>query len=405
MTFTRRDFLRKLGLAASATFLGGGGRRARIAIVGGGFAGALLAKRLADYASVYLITPNKVFVTCPMSNAVIGGLRGMDFIRHAYRPHPRLTHILAIADHFDASRKLLFLKDGSTLKWDKLILAPGISFVSSGSGNFTHAWRGGSQTLSLRRRLGELPSGGVAAIITPPSPYRCPPAPYERASLMAWRLRQLGNEQAKVLILDANHSYTKQSLFEEGWRLLYPHTIERALLAQDEADSAYSIDGDTITTADGDKFNADLINIIPKQRAGRIALPLADSQGWCRVNPLTFESERAKDVHVLGDAINPGAMPKSAFAANSQAKALANFLRAWLENRPPPQPIFTNACYSLLAPNYGISVTASYRVAAGRIVAVSGTSGESRLAAPPGERRAEAEYAFSWYRAAIAETF
>lgn len=405
--FTRRGFLQRLTVAASGAFLGGAVSSARLAIVGGGFAGAVLARKLAAYAEVYLITPNKVFTTCPMNNAVIGGFRRMPFIRHPYAPHPRLTHIFATASHFDAGRKLLFLTDGSTLRWDKLILAPGISFVPSG-GELLHAWQGGDQTEALSNRLTELPAGGTAAIITPPSPYRCPPAPYERACLMAWRLRQLGNHRAKVLILDANHRFTKQSLFEEGWRRLYPNTIERVLTARNEADSAYGIDGNVITTADGDKFKADLINLIPPQRAGEIALPLADNQGWCRVNPLTFESVRAKDVHVLGDAINPGAMPKSAFAANSQAKALVNGIKAWLANKPPPNPIFTNTCYSLLAPNYGISVTAAYRVVAERIVAVSSPDnrgGESPLAAPLSERRLEARYAFDWYHSAVAESF
>ncbi len=252
--------------------------------------------------------------------------------------------------------------------------------------------------------------GGVAAIITPPTPYRCPPAPYERASLMAWRLRRMGKKRAKVMVLDSNHGYTKQELFEEGWKTL-GLPIERVPLAADERNSAYRIEGNTITTAAGDSFKAELINPIPEQKAAAIAMPLADNFGWCRVDPMTFESERAADVHVVGDAINPGAMPKSAFAANSQAKACAEAIKAWLADKPPPVPIFTNACYSLLTPDYGISITASYRVSAGpkrrkgRIVAVSGAGGASRLSAPLSERKAEAKYSFDWYRAAVAETF
>jgi len=402
----RRNFLKKIALATSSIFLGASGAKAKIVIVGGGFGGTVLARIMASHpkAEVTLVTPKPSFITCPMSNAVIGGLMKMSQIEYGYPKNQNIKYVFSNARHFDALRKRLFLSDGSFIRWDKLILCPGIGMKNLNP-NFLHGWSGGEQTALLAKMVKELPTGGKVVIATPTEPYRCPPAPYERASLIAYRLHKLGNKRAKVLVLDSNPTYTKQKLFEEGWQKLYPNTIERIYIPE----GYHSLEGNSSAGSlkvGSQKIKADLLNVIPVQQAASIAEPLADEYGWCRVEPTTLESVRAKDVHLLGDAAAMGAMPKSAFAVNSQAKALAMVLMAQLENAPIPTLLFTNTCYSLLSPTYGISVSGSYRITNSRIVAVSGkNSGESELASSQSIRSAEAQNAHLWYRSITTETW
>ena len=403
----RRGFLRGVALAASSVLLGGSGGKAKIVVVGGGFAGMLLARLMAKHpkAQVTLVTSKPTFTTCPMGNAVIGGFAKMSQLKYTYPTNTAIRYVFAEASYFDARNKLLFLKDGSQLRWDKLVLASGISFAGNLAGKFLHGWQGGEQTALLARMVKELPNGGRVVIITPQTPYRCPPAPYERASLIAYHLKQLGNKRAKVLVLDSNPTYTKQKLFEEGWQRLYPNTIERVYIPEGYRELKGNSANGSVRVG-SEVIKSELLNLIPPQRAADIATPLADGYGWCRINPNTLESVRAKDIHILGDAAAMGAMPKSAFAANSQAKALAMVLRAWLDNTAPPPLLFTNTCYSLLAPDYGISVNGSYRITASRIVAVStATTGESPLARPPSFTQAEARNANLWYDSITTETW
>ena len=268
-----------------------------------------------------------------------------------------------------------------------------------------HAWKAGPQTLLLRRQLEAMPDGGVVVITAPANPYRCPPGPYERASLIAYYLKN-AKPRSKVIVLDAKDAFSKQGLFLEGWKRLYPGLIEWVPFAK--AGVLTRVDPATRTlTTDFSEVKADVANVIPPQRASGLlsSIGLTGKDDWCKVDATTFESAVPR-VHVLGDAIFAGAMPKSAFAATSQAKVCAMAIAALQAGQAPATPSFINTCYSLLAPDYGITVADVFRVAKnGTIAAVEGAGGVSPTGAPDTVRALEADYARGWYASITAETF
>jgi sulfide dehydrogenase [flavocytochrome c] flavoprotein chain len=419
---TRRRFLGFIGglpIAAGVVHRAWTQTHARVVVVGGGFGGATCAKYIqrADAAiEVTLVEPRRQFISCPFSNAVIAGLRDMASVTHGYdelrqRHGVRVVHASATA--IDPTAHRVTLDDGSVLAYDRLVLSPGIElrwgeikgYDRAASEIFPHAWEAGPQTFLLGRQLEAMADGGVVIIAAPAEPYRCPPGPYERASLIAYYLK-MHKPRSKLLILDAKNAFTKQELFRSAWERLYPGLIE--WIPQSQSGQVVRIDtrAGTVST-DFDDYKPAVANIIPPQQAAAIARAagLDEGKGWCPVRASTFESTVQGGIHIIGDAAIANPMPKSAFSANNQAKACAAVVVALLRGEAAPAPALMNTCYSLVAPDYGISIAAVYRVIDEKIVAVDGSSGVSPLHADAETRTLEAEYAISWYTNITADTF
>jgi NADPH-dependent 2,4-dienoyl-CoA reductase/sulfur reductase-like enzyme len=422
VTAGRRAFLR-LGVAASAALLPlparAQGAAARVVVVGGGFAGASCARALrrADpRIAVTLVEPSATFTACPFSNAVIGGLRELAAQQFTYErvAADGITLVRQTATAVDGAGRTVTLADGARLPYDRLVLAPGIDLLwgspagydEAAAAHMPHAWRAGEQTLLLRRQLEAMPDGGLVVIAAPPNPFRCPPGPYERASLIAHYLKTK-KPRSKLLVLDAKDAFSKQRLFQAAWAELYPGLLEWVPLSRGGA--VTSVDAATRTlVTDFGKHQAAVANVIPSQKAGRIAevAGVADRTGWCPIDPVTFESRLVPRVHVVGDAAIAGAMPKSAFAANSQAKTCAAAVATLLAGGTPRSPKLINTCYSLVAPDYGISVAGVYQpTSAGQLADVPGAGGVSPSDAPRAARAAEAVLAEAWFRTITAEVF
>ena len=392
------------GVAALAAPAVVGKARPRVAIVGGGFGGATCARYLNAYdpsVHVTLIDPATRFVSCPMSNRVVAGQlppEAITFPLDAVADAHVAAHALAV----DAEQRLVVTEQGA-VPYDRVVLSPGIEFVhdaiDGAPGGFLHAWRGGIETMALRDAIRDMRPGGVFAIAVPDHPYRCPPGPYERASLVAEYLTQ-HNPRAKILILDAKDAFTKQPLFKEAWGALYPGMID--WIPRSESGNVIAV-RDGVFVTDFDEHAIDVGNLIPPQRAAAIARDFDQGRGWCSVDPVTFESVVAPGVHLVGDAIEAAPMPKSAFSANNQAKACAAAVVALLRDREPPPPLMMNTCYSLAAADYGFSISAVYDVADAAIRTRAG--GQSPLGAPREEREREARYAGDWFHAITRDAF
>jgi NADPH-dependent 2,4-dienoyl-CoA reductase/sulfur reductase-like enzyme len=246
--------------------------------------------------------------------------------------------------------------------------------------------------------------GGLVVMSAPENPFRCPPGPYERASLIAWYLKQT-KPKSKLILLDAKDNFSKQRLFQQAWNALYPN-LEWIGLSQ--GGKVSRVDAKTLSvTTDFQTYRAQVVNVIPPQQAGRIAqlAGVADRSGWCPIDPVTFESALQKNIHVIGDAAIAGAMPKSAFAANAQAKVCAAAIIDLLAGKDPTEPRLLNTCYSIVAPNYGISVAGVYKPGKGLLSDIEGAGGTSPLNASQETRKMEAELALGWYNTITAEVF
>ena len=392
---------------------------ARIVVVGGGFGGATCAKylRRADPGlEVSLVTAQERFISCPFSNAALVGLRDLASLIHSYhalraRYGVRLIH--SQATRLEPAHHRLRLADGQTLAYDKLVLSPGIElrwgepegYDMAAAEVFPHAWQAGPQTRLLRRQLQAMPDGGLVVIAVPETPYRCPPGPYERASLIAHYLSRT-KPRSKILILDAKDRFTKDSLFLDAWQRLYPGLLE--WVPATEGGRVIGVDSRAgVVRTEFDEYTPAVANIIAPQRAASIARTagLDRGTGWCSITGGSFASTVHPDVHIIGDAALANPMPKSAFSANVQAKACALAIVAQLRGEPPPEPVLMNTCYSLVAPDYAISITAVYRLDNDTITLAPGSSGTSPLEAPEAVRALEAEYARAWYANITADTF
>jgi sulfide dehydrogenase [flavocytochrome c] flavoprotein subunit len=424
--YRRRDFLRDLSSAAALAWLGVPAAEerlrnttGRVVVVGGGFGGATCAKyvkRLAPKLNVTLVERDTSYLTCPFSNAVIAGFKPLGSLRQRYdvlrRDHDvKVMHDTAL--RVDAAARSVTLRNGSTLRYDRLVAAPGIDlqwgspegYDETASRVMPHAWKAGEQTEILRKQLQLMPKGGTFAIVVPKSPFRCPPGPYERASLVAHYFKR-HKPRAKILILDANEKFSKQALFQQAWAALYPEMIEWVPISEDGAVRRVGLKTMTLFT-EAEQHRVAVANVIPAQRAGRFAIDngLADSSGWCPIDPRTFESTLIPAVHVIGDACIAEPMPKSASGANSQAKACALAILAYLDGATPNDPSLHNTCYSLVADDYGISINAIYRVQDKTITAVAGAGGLSPEQASAAVRRKEARYTHGWYHSIVADSF
>jgi sulfide dehydrogenase [flavocytochrome c] flavoprotein subunit len=419
---TRRDFLKRAAFAACAPLplrpALAQGSAGRVVVIGGGFAGATCArtlKRLDPRLAVTLVEQNATFTACPFSNAVIAGLRDLRDQEFTYDKLAGSGVELArlTATGVDPQARAVTVADGTRLAYDRLVVAPGIDirwdalpgYDQTAVGKMPHAWKAGVQTTLLPRQLEAMEDGGLVVISAPANPYRCPPGPYERASLIAHYLKTK-KPRSKLILLDAKDAFSKQKLFQSAWKELYPGLLDWVSLSS--GGKVTSVDPVALTLAtDFQTYKPAVANVIPPQKAGHIAelAGVADRSGWCPINPVTFESALQPNVHVIGDAAIAGAMPKSAFAANAQAKVCAAAVATLLAGGAPQTPKLINTCYSLVAPDYGISVAGVYQPANGQLVEVEGAGGVSALDAPRAIRAAEASIADGWFRTITAEAF
>ncbi|WP_293867345.1 NAD(P)/FAD-dependent oxidoreductase [uncultured Alsobacter sp.] len=388
----------------------------RVVVVGGGFGGTTCARVLQRAGfGVTLVEPSATYTSCAFSNGVVEGTRSLAQQQFGYEGVARQGVVLArlSAVGVDATARSVRLSDGSSLGYDRLVLAPGIDlrfdalpgYDQAAAGVMPHAWKAGEQTLLLRRQLEAMEDGGTVVIVAPANPFRCPPGPYERASLIAAYLKA-NKPRSKIVILDAKDAFSKQKLFQNAWDDLYPGMIEWVGLSQG-GKVVEVVPGEMTLVTEFGRTKATVANVIPPQRAGAIAAAAgtADRSGWCPIDPVTFESKLVPGIHLVGDAIIAGGMPKSAFAANAQAKACADAVAMLLRGQAPAPPKLINTCYSLVGPGYGISVAGVYRPANGLLTDVEGAGGTSPVDAPREQRAQEAIYADAWFRTITAEVF
>lgn len=422
----RRAFLRLSGTAtlAGAT-LGAPGlllatANRRVVVIGGGVGGCTAAKylrKLDPRVEVTLVVETPTYTSCFMSNEVISGDRTIDSLTFGYEGLARhgIRILVDPARAIDAETRQVRTVSGATLPYDACIVSPGVDFKwgtiegydAEVARRIPHAWYAGEQTLTLRRQLEAMPEGGTFIVVAPPNPFKCPPGPYERASQVAMYCKR-HKPRAKIIILDAKDAFSKQGLFVQGWTQLYGYGTANSMIewiGGAGGGIVEALDPDSMTViAEFDEFAADVINIVPPQTAGRLALDsdLAEN-GWCPVDKRTFESSRHPGIYVIGDAANASQMPKSAYSANTQAKVAVAAIVARFNDQAPEEPTFLNTCYSILGEDFGISVAGIYRLdaATNMLEEVPGSGGVSPLDATPEMRRREVSYAHSWFENVI----
>ena len=386
----------------------------RVVVIGGGFAGTACARALKKdqpQFNVTLVERDPVYVACPLSNAVIVGQREIAAQRfgHAALAAAGVTLLAQEAAAVDAVAQSVTLADGTRLSYDRLVLAPGIALLwgaiegydETAASSMPHAWLAGEQTLLLKRQLQAMDDGGLVVISVPHNPMRCPVAPYERASLIAHALKTR-KPRSKLLLLDAKDVFPQQAQFQEAWRELFPGLIEWIGLSGGGEVNAVEPNTRTLVT-DFERHRAAVANVIPPQKAGRIAelAGVADRSGWCPVDALSFESKLQPKVHVIGDAAQTAALPKSASGAVAQAEACAAAVAARALGQMPTPARLDSACYSLFAPVQGLSIRGSYAVVDGQWAEVAGSAKVSPRAA----RQAEAQAGEDWFRALTTKVF
>lgn len=419
MKFNRRSFMGSAvaatGVLAAPMVLAQG--RPKVVVVGGGAGGATVARYLAKDSEgaidVTLIEPTRQYYTCFFSNLYLGGFRTIESIGHSYGGLAAEYGINVVHDWatgVDRDAKTVTTAGGYTLPYDRLILSPGIDFVDgavpgwdvSAQNKMPHAYKAGSQSELLKAQIESMPQGGTYAMVAPPNPFRCPPGPYERVSMVAHLLKEI-NPTAKILIADPKENFSKQGLFEEGWNTHYAGMIER--IGPDFGGANVEVDPEAMTLSiDGSVTNVDVCNVIPAMKAGRIADIAGITEGnWAPVNAADMSSKMDENIFVLGDASAQGDMPKSGFSANSQAKVCANAVRGALTGSTVFPARFANTCWSLIDTNNGVKVGATYEATDEKIAKVDGfisSTGETSEV-----RQATFEESVGWYDGIIADMF
>ena len=414
-SFTRRDLLKFTAAGAAVGTLGAcataGGSKGKVVVVGGGWGGATAAKYIRRWSDgsidVTLVEPNRTFISCPISNLVIGGSKKLDELTMSYdglrRHGVNVVHDTVTA--IDADSRKVRLASGISLPYDRVVVSPGIEFMyeqikgmsAQATETIPHAWKAGPQTLLLRRQLESMPSGGVVVMSIPLAPYRCPPGPYERACQIAHYLKT-SKPKSKLIVLDANAQVTsKGPLFTRVWKEDYAGIIDyQANMAVAEVD----VKGKAFVTNLGDTVKGDVLNLIPPQRAGNIARDaglITANNRWCEVDWVSTESIRMKNVHVIGDATQPApAMPKSGHMANQHGKAAAAAIVELLNGRAPVPPMMANTCYSYVDDKSAIHVASVHHWVAEKktmevVTGASGVSGQDRA-----QWALEGQYAWGW---------
>lgn len=420
MSLNRRSFLASAAAASaalSAPMVMAQGRP-KVVVIGGGAGGATAARYIAKDSNgaidVTLIEPTRRYYTCFFSNLYLGGVRDFESLGHGYGTLAAEYGINVVHDWavgVDRDAKTVSLAGGGTVNYDRLIVSPGIDFVEgsvpgwdlNAQNVMPHAYKAGSQTQLLKHQVMNMREGGTYCMVAPPNPYRCPPGPYERISMVAHQLK-MHNPTAKILIVDPKERFSKQALFEEGWEAHYGGMIER--IGPDFGGNNVEVRPDSMEVIiDGSAEQVDVCNVIPAQKAGRIAeiAGLTGDGGWAAVTPNDMRSVVDENVFVLGDSSNQGAMPKSGFSANSQAKVAANVVRADLTDSRAFPARYSNTCWSLIAPEDGIKVGASYEPGEERIESVSSFISQTGEDA---ELRAQTyEESVGWYEGITSDMF
>jgi len=430
MNISRRNLLRAtttlplLGAAGVASCSSvsqsrSSGSGARVIVVGGGYGGAIAAKylkKLDPSLDVLLIEQNPSYVSCPLSNEVLSGERDLMSLTFSYKGlsaqgiNIMQDRVVAV----DADKQTVTGSSGNHYRYDKLVLSPGVDYrweaiegysEALADQRFPHAWKAGPQTQLLRDQLLAMRDGGVVLIAAPPNPFRCPPGPYERAAQIAHYLHH-HKPKSKVMMLDAKDAFSKQGLFRAGWKRFYGDMIEWVGAAGDGKVQALHADSNTLV-GEFNEYQGDVINIIPPQKAGKLAFiaGVTDASGWCPVDQGSFASTLKPHIHVIGDASIAGKMPKSGYAANSQGKVCAAAIVAELNGMERPEPSYVNTCYSIISPEYGISVAAVYELQNGSIVPIAGAGGLSPADASDATRAREARFARGWFKNITSDMF
>jgi sulfide dehydrogenase [flavocytochrome c] flavoprotein chain len=424
MTINRRHFLSGSTAALSAFATGVpwafGQAKPRVVVIGGGAGGATAAKYIAKDSAgaieVTLVEPFDTFTTCFHSNLYLGGYKSFEQITHSYdklKSAYGIIHAKDRAVQIDRDKKQVRLAGGATLNYDRLVVSPGIdlkfdSVPGWGEAHvdvMPHAWKAGSQTQLLKARLDAVPDGGTIIMLAPPNPYRCPPGPYERVSMMAHTLMAAGKTKSKIFVLDPKDSFSKQALFQEGWDKHYPKMIE--WINAKIYETVKSVDPKTNSVVTGfETFkDAALVNVIPAQMSGAIARDagLANETGYCPIDPTNMKSMKDPNIFVIGDACIAGDMPKSAFSANSQAKVAALMVRGELTNAQTFPARYTNTCWSMIETDDTVKIGGRYEPKDGKITATE------TFVSKPGEaasvRKQTQDENVGWYSGISADMF
>ena len=419
MSINRRTFL---GTSFAATLaapavLGAGHGKPRVVVIGGGAGGATAARYIAKDSDgaidVTLVEPTRTYYTCFFSNLYLGGFRDLASIGHSYGNLAAAYGINVVHDWatgIDRDAKTVTLAGGGVLPYDRLVLSPGIDFVDgsvpgwdlSAQNIMPHAYKAGSQTELLKAQLAAMPEGGTFAMVAPPNPYRCPPGPYERVSMVAHMLKA-SNPTAKILIVDPKEKFSKQGLFEEGWNNHYGGMIDR--IGPDFGGANVEVrPGAMEVVIDGEVEKVDVCNVIPAMKAGRIVEIAGINDGnWAPTIAHTMQSKMDENIHVLGDAAAQGDMPKSGFSANSQAKVAAMAIRGALTDSKVFPAKFSNTCWSLIDTEDGIKVGATYEATDEKIAKVDGFV--SQTGEDAALRKATYEESVGWYSGITADMF
>ena len=426
---TRRNFIKAVGSTAGLTVSGctihssKPASLAHVVIVGGGFGGVTVAKyirQLDASIQVTLIEPKTQYTTCPASNWVLGGIKNIQSLYFNYKSLVKQYGVNIIHQYvtsIDSEKQYVTLDDNKKLNYDRLVVSPGIDFRwetiegldESSTNLIPHAWKAGEQTVILANQLKAMRDGGTVVICAPPNPFKCPPGPYERASMMAHYLKQ-HKPKSKILILDPKTQFSKQPLFIEGWKKHYGFGTNNSLIEwqsiSDNPITRLDVKNKIIETDFGDRIKADIINYIPAQKAAIIAEKsgLCDASGWCPVEHKTSESTLHPNIHVIGDAAHYSPLPKSAFAANSEAKICAFAIVNLLNGREIVEPTWINTCYSLLTEDQGISISMVYKLNKGKVVKVKGAGGVTQQTDKHSLRH-EADYARQWFDSITRDSF
>ncbi|KIC17654.1 NAD(P)/FAD-dependent oxidoreductase [Leisingera sp. ANG-Vp] len=419
MAVDRRKFLGTGAAAAAAlqapAVLGAG--KPRVVVVGGGAGGATAARYIAKDSKgaidVTLVEPTRTYYTCFFSNLYIGGFQELAGIAHSYGTLASQYGVNVVHDWavgIDRDARTVSLAGGGMLPYDRLILSPGIDFVDgavegwdiTSQNKMPHAYKAGSQSELLKAQIEAMPEGGTFAMVAPPNPYRCPPGPYERVSMVAHVLKQR-NPTAKIIVADPKPKFSKMALFQEGWGSHYDGMID--WIGEEFGGGNVSVDPDAMTvTIDGEVTKVDACNVIPAMKAGRICEMAGITEGnWAPVSGHTMQSRLDENIHVLGDACAQGDMPKSGFSANSQAKVAAMAVRGALTDSKVFPAKFSNTCWSLIGTNDGVKVGATYQATDEKIAKVDGfisqTGEDAEL------RQATYEESIGWYAGITSDMF
>ncbi|WP_346295704.1 NAD(P)/FAD-dependent oxidoreductase [Rhodopseudomonas sp. P1] len=420
MRINRRHFSAVLLAAAGVVGMPGVLRaqaKPRVVVIGGGPGGATVAKYVArdsqGAVEVTMIEPLETFVTCFHSNLYLGDMRSFESISHGYKLGSYgVKHVRQFAAAIDRDKKEVRLADGSVVPYDRLVMAPGIDikfdsvpgYSEAAAEIMPHGWKPGAQTKLVKQQLDALQDGATIVMVAPPNPYRCPPGPYERVSVMAKVLKAKGHTKSKIIVLDPKDKFSKMALFQEGWQKHYPGIVEWMDPKMHGGIKGVDPAAMTVTT-DFETIKADMVNVIPAQMAGKIAREanLVNETGYCPIDATNMKSAIDPNIYVLGDASIAGAMPKSAFSANSQAKVVANAVRGELTGSRTFPARYANTCWSVLAQDDTVKIGGRYEPKDGKIAEIEGFV--SKTGEDAGIRLQTSEENMGWYAGITADIF